>query len=253
VSGPDIGDTVIAPPPRRPYVEELGAPPGRLRIGLLDHYPHGDSVHVDCAEAARNAARLLEDLGHHVEPAFPAPLADLDVNGWIVAVASSYLGLVLGNLEDVLGREAGPDDVEPATWALAQAARRNGAVEFVRAQANLVGFRRAMHRWWADGYDLLLTPTTGEPPARLGLLTSTADAPLAHRALAARYSAFTRAFNFTGQPAISVPLHWTAGGLPVGVQLVAAYGREDLLIGVAAQLEQAQPWADRRPPQETHG
>ncbi|HEY1920469.1 MAG TPA: amidase family protein [Streptosporangiaceae bacterium] len=105
----------------------------------------------------------------------------------------------------------------------------------------------AVHQWWADGYDLLLTPATGEPPAPLGVLASDPGIPLAG-SLSARYTAFTRAFNITGQPAISLPLGWSSAGLPIGVQLVAAYGREDLLINVAAQAEQARRWTSRKPP-----
>ena len=105
-----------------------------------------------------------------------------------------------------------------------------------------------MAAWWASGFDLLVTPTTAQPPPRLGALASPPDAPLEGFVRAAPYGAFTAVFNLTGQPAISLPLHWTADGLPVGVQLVAAFGREDLLLRVAAQLEQARPWKDRRPP-----
>ena len=105
-----------------------------------------------------------------------------------------------------------------------------------------------MQQWWHDGWDLLLTPTLGEPPVVLGTFANDPKTPLAPMARAAQYVPFTPAFNASGQPAISLPLHWTPDGLPVGVQLVAAYGREDVLLRVAAQLETAQPWAHRHPP-----
>jgi len=102
-------------------------------------------------------------------------------------------------------------------------------------------------QWWHDGFDLLLTPTTGEPATPLGAFEAPADQPAAPIMRAVPLAIFTAVFNTTGQPAISLPLHWTADGLPIGAQLVAAYGREDLLIRVAAQLEQASPWAERWP------
>ena len=105
-----------------------------------------------------------------------------------------------------------------------------------------------MQQWWADGWDLLLTPTLAEPPPPLEEFASNADDPAAPMRRAGRFCPFTPAFNMSGQPAISLPLHWSDDGLPVGVQLVAAYGREDLLLRVASQLESAHPWADRHPP-----
>ena len=111
-----------------------------------------------------------------------------------------------------------------------------------------MAFRRAVQQWWADGFDLLVTPTLGEPPVPLGTFANDAANPMAPMVRAGQYVPFTPPFNSSGQPAISLPLHWTPDGLPVGVQLVAAYGREDVLIRVASQLEQARPWADKRPP-----
>jgi amidase len=105
-----------------------------------------------------------------------------------------------------------------------------------------------MAAWWTGGFDLLLSPTSAQPPPPIGYLSATTEEPLRGLMRSAPYGAFTSAFNLSGQPAISLPLHWTAGGLPVGIQLAAAYGREDLLLRVAAQLEQAAPWRDRRPP-----
>jgi amidase len=120
-------------------------------------------------------------------------------------------------------------------------------VDYALALGANVEFRRATQQWWSDGWDLLLTPTLAEPPTALGEFANDAQHPMAPMARSAQYVAFTPAFNASGQPAISLPLHWTPDGLPVGVQLVAAYGREDLLLRVAAHLELAQPWAHRRP------
>jgi amidase len=241
VSGPGVGDTVIASPPARPYVRELEADAGPLRIGMLDRYPDGRPVHPDCEGAVHQAGLLLEALGHRIDTAHPAALADSGTGRQIGLVASARLGLALDQMADTLGRKVTADDVEPATWARAQRGRQATAVEHARAQIACTRFRRAVHQWWADGYDLLLTPTTGEPPAPLGTL---AGDPVGQSA----YTAFTRPFNLTGQPAISLPVDWNSAGLPIGVQLVAAYGREDLLINVAAQAEQARPWAAQKPP-----
>jgi amidase len=240
VHGPGVGDRVIAPAPGRPYTRELDADAVGLRVGILDRYPAGDPVHPDCADAVHEAGRLLESLGHQVETAYPSALADSGIGGQIGLVASSHLALAIGQLADVLGRDVAVDDVEPATWARAQRARQATAADHAHALSACTRFRRAVCQWWADGYDLLLTPTTGEPPALLATLPGD---PAGQSA----YTAFTRPFNITGQPAISLPLSWNSAGLPVGVQLVAAYGREDLLINVAAQAEQAMPWADRKP------
>ncbi len=256
VHGPGIGDTVIAPPPRRPYLEELGASPGRLRVGLLDHHPQGGTIHHECAAAARHAASLLESLGHHVEQAFPRPLADPDFGRRFAAMWSTNMAVGIARMSDQLGRELTADDVELVNWTQAQFARGVTGVDYAQAVAAMSSFRRAVQSWWAPeeagggGFDLLVTPTLGEPPPRLGEFANDPAAPMAPMVRAAALVPFTPAFNATGQPAISLPLHWSAEGLPVGVQLVAAYGAEDLLLRVASQLEAAHPWAERRPPSD---
>ena len=247
VRGPGVGDTVIAPPPSRPYVQELGIDPGRLRIGMLDHHPFGGPVHEECATAARNTATLLESLGHHVEPAFPPAMANPEFARRFGALWSTNMGVGLERVAAQLGRPLVADDVEPVNQAQADFARNVSGVDYALALAANVDFRRAVQQWWADGWDLLLTPTLGEPPVEVGTFANDPDNPMAPMVRAAQFVVFTPAFNASGQPAISLPLHWTPAGLPVGVQLVAAYGREDVLLRVAAQLEVAQPWAHRRP------
>ncbi len=148
----------------------------------------------------------------------------------------------------MLGRELGADDVEPCTWALAQQGRGyTGGDLLVALEAAQASSRRIASWWSEDGFELLLTPTCAEPPPRLGEFDPPPEHPLAPILRAIPFATFTAGFNTSGQPAISLPLHWTADGLPVGVQLVASYGREDLLLRVAAQLEEAMPWAGRRP------
>lgn len=245
--GPGVGDTVIAPRPERPYEIELTVEPGRLRIGVLDHDPRGNPVDPVCSTAARSAAAMLTGLGHDVDDAWPAALADTSMNDKFMALWSTNMAAGIATLGDALGRELTESEVEPVNWAMATYARHFGAVDLLDAQTAAVTFRRSVQQWWADGWDLLVTPTLGEPPVPIGEHLALPDDPMAGMRRAARFVPFTPAFNMTGQPAISLPLHWSEDGLPIGVQLVAAYGREDLLIRVAAQLERAHPWAHRRP------
>jgi amidase len=187
-------------------------------------------------------------LGHDVEESHPEALDETrSVASYVVVVASS-VARALDSWGEKLGRSLGSDDVEPLTWALAEQGRAIAAPRYVEAVEFVHGFGRRVAAWWERGFDLLLTPTTAAPAPRLGELAQSKEQPLAPFLRAAPYGAFTSAFNLTGQPAISVPVHWSDAGLPVGAQLVAAWGREDLLLRVAAQLEQALPWRDRHAP-----
>ncbi len=246
--GPGIGDTVIAPAPARPYVQELGVDPGRLRIGLLDHHPQGGAIDQECTDAARAAATLLESLGHHVEPAWPTALEDSSFASQFGALWSTNMGVSLSRFEEMIGRPLTDDEFEPMNRAQANFAKLFTSIDYARAQGAVAQFRRAVQAWWTQGWDLLLTPTLGQVPLPLGSFANNAAQPMAPLAAAGVFVPFTPPWNTSGQPAISLPLHWTAEGLPVGVQLVAAYAREDVLIRVASQLEQAQPWAHRTPP-----
>jgi amidase len=158
----------------------------------------------------------------------------------------------MARIGEMLGREVTVDDVELVNWAQAQFAATFSGIDYAQALAANVAFRRAIQQWWApapegDGFDLLLTPTVAEPPVPLGTFADDPAAPMAPMARAGEFVPFTPPFNSSGQPAISLPLHWTPDGLPVGIQLVAAYGREDVLFRVASQLEQAAPWSAKRP------
>lgn len=247
VRGPGVGDTMIAPAPERPYVDELGIDPGRLRIGLLDAHPLGGGLHDDCRDAVRAAAKLLESLGHHVDHGFPPALANPDFGKRFSALWSTNMGVAVQRIETQLGRPMTDEDVEPVNRALVDFAHHVNAVDYALALAANAEFRRSVQQWWSEGWDLLLTPTLAEPPARIGTFANDLARPMAPMARAAAYAPFTPPFNASGQPAISLPLHWSSSGLPVGVQLVAGYGREDILLRVASQLEVAQPWAHRHP------
>lgn len=242
IAGPATGDPYTAPPLMRPLREEIGAAPGALRIGFLSN-TEALRAHPDCALAVERAARLLAELGHRVEGARVPELDRPQLGPWIPpAVARD-----LDRWSDLLGEKIGPEDVEPLTWMMAERGRAMSAVEYVKEAEIAMSWARELSAHWGRDFDVLLTPTSGTPPPKLGEL-----APLVpFSALLAKLGALTRftmPFDVTGQPAISLPLHWNAEGLPIGIQLVAATGREDLLIRLAAQLEAARPWRDRRPP-----
>jgi amidase len=239
VSGPGVGDNVIAPRPDRSYVEELKIEPGRLRIGLLDHHPQGRAVHADCVSAVRHVAAVLDGLGHDVTPGYPVVLEDQTFSTRFMAIWATNMALGVQNLGQMIGRELTESEVEPVNWAMAQFANTMSASDHGKALAALTDYRRAIQSWWADGWDLLLTPTLAEPPAGIGEHDAQPGEPMAGMKRAASFVAFTPPFNASGQPAISLPMHVNDRGLPIGVQLVAAYGREDVLIRVAAQLERA--------------
>jgi amidase len=247
--GAPPGEPYFAPAKARPYSDEVGADPGKLRIGLMTRAPGAEeAAHPDCVAAAEAAARQLEALGHTVEVAHPGALDDPGyipqfLVRWTAGVAA---GLDYWSMRT--GKQVTKDDVEPLTWALAEQGWANSAAQFVSAIGYAQIMARAVLAWWQD-YDLLLTPTMAAPPAELGTIgTGHEDNPYAPIERAIPYAAFTAGFNATGQPAISLPLHWSEAGLPIGVQLVADMGGEDLLLRVAAQIEEAVPWAERRPP-----
>jgi amidase len=248
VQGPMPGDPYYATPPERPYLDEMGAAPGRLRIGLMLRGPRDMAVDPACLAAARATAQALEGLGHTIEEAYPKALDEPRSVASYVVIVSCSVARALGSWGEKLGRTLGSDDVEPLTWALAEQGRNTPAPRYVEAVEFVHGFSRRVAAWWEQGFDLLLTPTTAALAPRLGALANSKEQPLAPFLRAAPYGAFTSAYNLTGQPAISLPMHWSESGLPVGAQLVAAWGREDLLLRVASQLEAARPWRDRHAP-----
>ena len=218
-----------------------------MRIGLLDIHPRGGFVHQDCVSAVRAAASMLEDLGHVVEPAWPAALGDTTLQQKFMALWATQMAMAAKGFGAILGREMTAADIEPVNWELIERAKHVTAVDYAAAQDAVYAFRRALQQWWADGWDLLLTPTVAEPPLALTEFENDPGHPTAPMRRGGEFAAFTPPFNMSGQPAISLPLHRNADGLPIGIQLAAAYGREDILIQVAAQLESAHPWAAQRP------
>jgi len=242
VAGVDPVETVGAPPPARPYVEEVGLPPGKLRIGLSSR--GGGSTgpcHREALKAVADTAALLEELGHSVEEAAPATFLSDESMAIILGYWPLKVAMRAAPAEDRLGRALTAGDLERGTFKMLEQARAQTLVDFARTLDRIRDFTLRSLPWW-ENYDLLLTPTTGSPPPPLGLLTT--PGPEA-RAASGLWGGLTPYANITGQPAASVPLHWTSEGLPVGLQLIAAPWREDLLPRVAAQLEQARPWAQR--------
>jgi len=249
IAGPAPGDPYTAPPPARPYLLEVGADPGHLRIGIRTEAPGGLAV-VDpvCVEAVEDAARLLESLGHAVEPASPPGLDEPGLLEAFTVVLLANVVFAVTRLAETTGREITVHDVEPLTWMQYEMGLATTAGQYLEALHLAHRWSRTVVDWWQQGYDLLLTPVAAEPPPLLGDVHGTADDPFRGLERAIPFAVFTGGFNVTGQPAMSVPLWWSADGLPIGVQLVADQYREDLLVRVAAQLEAARPWADRRPP-----
>jgi len=245
-SGPDLGDPYPAPPPARPFLQEVGAEPGRLRIGFTVRSPIGAPVHPDCVAAVHDAAALCADLGHEVEEAAPAVNAEA-VNSAFLTLVWATAAAIIDGWAKKTGRTPSADLIEPATWAVYQMGRQQGAAAYILAIRELHRAGRDAARFFVD-HDLWLTPTLGEPPVPLGSFDSPPENPLQGLTRIMTFMPFTAISNATGQPAMSVPLFWNADGLPIGTQFVARFGDEATLFRLAAQLEQARPWAERRPP-----
>jgi amidase len=245
LAGPQPGDPYTAPPQIARYTAELAVPPRALRIGFATRHvtPEGALVdsHPDCIAAVAHAAELLASLGHRVEPAEIAALHDPE---WVPRFLTIWVVGVAMELDDAsrgIGRPIQQHEVELLTYALAELGRMISGPAYAEAWRWIHQASRRIAEFW-NTYDLWLSPTLSEPPPLLGSFRSDGDDPLRGIFRAAEFAAFTPPFNATGQPACSVPLYRNAAGLPIGVQLVGAYGREDLLLRAAAQLEAAQPF-----------
>tara|TARA_B100000686_G_C16746951_1_gene950042 strand:- start:462 stop:1907 length:1446 start_codon:yes stop_codon:yes gene_type:complete len=246
---PTLGDGVVAPTYGQPYTQKITQPTEKMRIGLWNESPREElDLHPECQRVTQETADLLEKLGHQVEVAHPEALDDPGIGSRFSAIWLAGANLTLQNLARLLGRQVTVDDVEIGTWLMAQHGSTTTGLEILQAQAAMGVMRRATAQWWEDGWDLLLTPTTLQPPPKIGELTSTDDDPMRNSTRSIPYAAYTSPFNATGQPAISLPTGMTDDGLPVGVQLVAAYGREDVLLQIGAQIESEIQWNLNRAP-----
>ncbi len=245
-AGPELGDPYCAPPPARPFAKEVGADPGKLRIAFTTTAPAGAPVHADCVAAVMDAAKLCEELGHEAEEAAPQLNGEMLVNAFMT-IWSAGNAWTVDSLSFAVGRKPSREDFEPGTWALIEMGRRRSAPDYLLAVQTLQVFSRRIAQFMQK-YDVLLTPTVAEPPLPLGSFESTHDDPMAGMRRAGLFTPFTPICNATGQPAMSVPLYWNAEGLPIGSHFVGRFGDEATLFRLAAQLETARPWADRRPP-----
>jgi amidase len=248
VAGMAPGDPYTAPPPSRPWREEVGADPGRLRIGFRTARRGGaGESHPDYVAAVADTARLLESLGHHVEPDPVASLDQLGLDDSFGVILAASIARDIERWSSRLGRRIDLDELEPFNALMARAGMSVTGPQYVAAVELAQSWSRGLASWWDASHDVLLLPTVPDPPPAIGELGPGADLATLAR-LGGAMVTFTVPFNMTGQPAISLPLGWSADGLPVGIQLIAGYGREDQLIRLAAQLEEARPWAHLRPP-----
>jgi len=244
-AGPDVGDPYWAPPPAGPFLDEVGRPPGRLRIALATASWNGAPVDPECAAAATDAARLCESLGHHVEEGRPDYSHEaLGQATRIIIGANVRAALDAGAKARRRAVEAG--DVERVTWEFAALGASHTAADYARSIGVVHRTGRAVARFFTR-HDIILSPTMCRPPFPLGVLDmSSADAD-AYLAAVLASIGFTSLFNSSGNPAMSVPLAWSRSGLPIGIQFAAPFGGEALLFRLAGQLEAARPWAARRP------
>ena len=242
--GPGPGDPYFAPPPARPYLEEVVTPPSRLRIAWTAAAPNGARIEPECLRALEDTVRLCADLGHHVEER--DPIVDR------AAIVPTFLTLAAANTvvnlasHPTAGRPAREGEVERITWLTARVGEKIGAPDYVRATQAAHRLGRQMAAFHSE-WDVLLTPGLASPAVKLGWLDMTMDDFDEYWRRVFAFSPFTVWFNLTGQPGLMLPIAQGASGLPLAVQLVGRYGDEATLFRLGSQLEAARPWFDRKP------
>jgi amidase len=244
IAGYEPGDPYWAPEPLAPFMDAVDRGPGALRVALMTASPNGVPVHDDCVTAVRETAELLESLGHTVSEA-----PQIGDEGYIenfIKVWTSGVAMSVRGFGMLKGAPLDLDKLEPLTREMMDLAETFSAADYLEAVGYLQLLARGVVSMWSD-IDVLLTPTVAQPPLEIGALAPKDGEPaMAWLNNAAEWVPFTPVFNVTGQPAISLPIHQSAAGLPIGVQLVGPPAGEELLLSLAAQLEQARPWAGRR-------
>ena len=245
VAGYEPGDATWAPPPAEPFAAAAAREPGRLRVGVTTTAAIDAPLDPLCERAVRDAAELLASLGHEIEE-IEAPWTGQDLLQTFTLVFGTpiAMGLFLG--AQLTGREPSEDMVEPLSWTVWNGIRERNALEYLLARTQLGAFTRGIVALW-NHYDVLLTPALAERPLRVGEIDACSDDPWDDFRRSGRFTPYTAIFNVTGQPAISVPLFGGDDGLPLAVQLAGRPAGEAELLSLAAQLEQARPWAQRRP------
>jgi amidase len=249
IAGYQPGDPYTAPSFTRPLRDEVGAHVESLRIGVLDHPLFEYQIdHSENRAAIASVARELERLGHRVEEAWPATLSESAYTDNFVKMIATYTHADIAHFERELGRTITDDELEFDNAFLRSMASSITAEQYVASRKHLQDWARRTVQWWTpdddtEGFDVLLCPTLAGPPPKIGELSGSGGGKLLRGLLA-----FTSQFNVSGQPAISLPLHWSSDGLPMGVQCVSAPFREDVLVRLASQLEEALPWNTRMAP-----
>jgi amidase len=245
LAGYVTGDATWAPPPDESFAAAAGREPGRLRVGLYTGSPIGSEVDPACARAAEDAARLLSSLGHEIVEAQPLELPELlpmFTVLWAATVAGSVMLTAM-----LAGREPTQADIEPLSWTLFQQGIDTNAVQLMGATVALqAAARKTVSQF--DHFDVMLTAALGQRPVAIGEIDACSENPMADFAASAEFTPFTAIWNVTGQPAMSVPLYQGEDGLPLAVQIVGRPISETTLFSLAAQLEAAEPWADRLSP-----
>lgn len=245
IAGPAPGEPYVAAKSPRPFAAEAGRDPGRLRIGFSTETPLGDPLDSACVAAIERTAKLCESLGHHVEQA--APQFDA-MRLWsnFTTLLGALVSWAVADWSRRVERTPGPEHFEPFVWAFNERGQGVSGADYLLAMQDVQAEIRNLSRFY-EHHDLWLTTTLGKPPVPLGTLVYDGD-PVALRRRSAEFSPYTYLANASGQPAISLPLAWSDAGLPIGLHFTARLGEEDLLLRLAAQLEQAEPWAKRMPP-----
>jgi Asp-tRNA(Asn)/Glu-tRNA(Gln) amidotransferase A subunit family amidase len=245
IAGSSVGEPYSAPAPPGAYAPWVDRPPGRLRIAVSTTGRPGIDVDPVCVEAVEQAAALLEELGHRIEPANP-PI-DWDLMAQVQStIISAHVACTIHQRATELGREPGPDDLEPLALAQYRRAADETAIDYARAdQAQQVLSRRIGA--FFETIDVLVTPTLGSAPVPIGSLVGSMEELASLAPALSKVVSFLGVYNVTGQPAMSMPLHHSSDGLPIGVQLVGRFGAEHTLFALAGQLERATPWWSRRP------
>jgi amidase len=251
-AGPDIGDPYCAPPKERPFLEEVERDAGRLKIGLLTAIPDGWGIetrmHPDCENAVRDAASLCESLGHIVEEIKPDELGFQGLYKIFGIMFTCLVGRFIAFWETALGKKLTKEQMEPITWATYQAGLKRTGADYLGAVETCHRFSRKIAGWHEmAGNDIILSPTICIPPIQLGAFQLLPEDPMRWAKISNTLSILTYIYNITGQPAMSVPLFWNEGNAPIGVQFAGRFGNEATLFRLAAQLEQARPWTDRKP------
>lgn len=239
------GDAYFVPSPTRPFTTARGERLRPLKIGVRTRLPplaglEGEAA-LECREAVAFTAQALRELGHDVREAGPDALDDPTLVDGVFPVVGVCLARDIDNFSQLIGRNIEIDELEPLNQVFVRTGRETSGRQFLDALESLYAAGRKLGIWWAEGWDILLTPTMGCLPPKIGEMGPEADMADV-TPITSSMAAFTLPFNASGQPALSLPMHRTADDLPVGIQLVASWGREDLLFALGAQLEMARPW-----------